>query len=252
MIKSPQECLKINIDKDGLSLFLFHCLKTKSALKGTKALKYINYGEKKEVIIKQGDSKGKKLIGFNNLESLKTRKRWYDVGMHKFPQHVWQKTVHDRHIQSRISFKVFVDQRLYEIICDNQVREMSCILNSSVSFLIKELFGRANLGEGALDTTVYEAKNLLILNPSYITVKRCLPIFDRIALSIFEECGINPESKMPIEEQEPKPLPDRKQLDDIVFDAIGLTDEERKDVYRGVCRLVWNRISKAKSVKKRK
>jgi len=46
-------------------------------------------------------------------------------------------------------------------------------------------------------------------------------------------------------------LPDRKELDDIVFDALGLTEEERKDVYRGVCRLVWNRISKAKSLKKR-
>jgi hypothetical protein len=66
--------------------------------------------------------------------------------------------------------------------------------------------------------------------------------------TIFEECGIDPESKIPIEEQEPKPLPDRAELDNIVFDALNLTEEERKEVYRAVCRLVWNRISKAKSV----
>jgi len=37
-------------------------------------------------------------------------------------------------------------------------------------------------------------------------------------------------------------------LDNIVFDALNLTQEERKEVYRAVCRLVWNRISKARSV----
>ena len=69
---------------------------------------------------------------------------------------------------------------------------------------------------------------------------------------VFEECGLNPESDVPLSEQEPKPLPDRKELDDIIFDALDLTPDERKEVYRGVCQLVWNRISKAKSVKKRK
>ena len=43
-------------------------------------------------------------------------------------------------------------------------------------------------------------------------------------------------------------MPDRAELDKIVFDALELTEPERKEVYRAVCRLVWNRISKAKSV----
>jgi hypothetical protein len=66
--------------------------------------------------------------------------------------------------------------------------------------------------------------------------------------SIFKEIGINPESGIPIEEQEPHPLPDRAALDKVVFDALELTEKERKDVYRAVCRLVWNRISRARSV----
>jgi len=43
-------------------------------------------------------------------------------------------------------------------------------------------------------------------------------------------------------------LPDRKALDDIVFDILGLTEEERKEVYRAVGELVKNRLEKAKSV----
>ncbi|MDO9577355.1 MAG: Eco57I restriction-modification methylase domain-containing protein [Candidatus Cloacimonadales bacterium] len=64
--------------------------------------------------------------------------------------------------------------------------------------------------------------------------------------SLFEECGFNKE--IPIREQEPNPLPDRKALDDVVFDVLGLTAEERKEVYWAVCELVQNRLNKAKSV----
>lgn len=64
--------------------------------------------------------------------------------------------------------------------------------------------------------------------------------------SIFTECVFDKEK--PIRDQEPNPLPDHKALDDVVFDALGLTEEERKEVYWAVCELVQNRLNKAKSV----
>ncbi len=60
------------------------------------------------------------------------------------------------------------------------------------------------------------------------------------------ELGINPAR--PIREQKPNPLPDRKALDDVVFDILGLTKEERREVYWAVCELVANRLQKAKSL----
>lgn len=57
---------------------------------------------------------------------------------------------------------------------------------------------------------------------------------------------INPSR--PIREQKPNPLPDRKALDDIVFDILGLTEAERNEVYWAVCELVANRLNKAKSL----
>ena len=125
-------------------------------------------------------------------------------------------------------------------------KELQLFCNSSVYALIQEAPIRSGLGLGARSLMVFEAKNSLILKPELIT--KDIEISNRELKSIFDECGIDPKSKTPIEEQEPKPLPDRKEFDDIVFDALGLTTEERKDVYRAVCRLVWNRISKAKSV----
>ena len=136
------------------------------------------------------------------------------------------------------------DKRLYLIFAQdgNIVKYM----NSTIYFMFVELGSSVSLGDGLLDITVDEFKETKVFN-----IQNVFSLDNREIFSVYKECGIDPESETPIEEQEPKPLPDRKELDDIVFDAIGLTEEERKDVYRAVCRLVWNRISKAKSVKKR-
>lgn len=58
--------------------------------------------------------------------------------------------------------------------------------------------------------------------------------------------GIKPAC--PVREQMPNPLPDRKALDDIVFDILGLTEDERQEVYWSVCELFANRLNKAKSL----
>jgi hypothetical protein len=76
--------------------------------------------------------------------------------------------------------------------------------------------------------------------------------FDHIASrdlgTLFEECGLDPTK--PIAEQLPNPLSDRKQLDEMLFDVIGLSEEERNQVYIAVCELVRARLDKAKSLKR--
>ena len=52
----------------------------------------------------------------------------------------------------------------------------------------------------------------------------------------------------PIREQEPNPLPDQKELDDIIFDKLGFTEEERKEVYYTTAELAHQRLQKARSV----
>ena len=45
-----------------------------------------------------------------------------------------------------------------------------------------------------------------------------------------------------------KHQPDRRALDEVVFEALGLTEEEQLEVYRAVVELVKNRLVKARSV----
>jgi len=47
-----------------------------------------------------------------------------------------------------------------------------------------------------------------------------------------------------------KPLADRKNLDDIVFDVLGLTRGEREAVYEAVIDLIESRLKKADSLRK--
>ncbi|ODS29997.1 MAG: hypothetical protein SCARUB_04902, partial [Candidatus Scalindua rubra] len=68
----------------------------------------------------------------------------------------------------------------------------------------------------------------------------------KIVKSIFTEVGISATEV--VRDQEPNFELERKILDDIVFDAIGLTQDERKEVYWAVCELVQRRLQKAKSV----
>ena len=119
-----------------------------------------------------------------------------------------------------------------------------------------ELMTRQLTGAQAVaDTNVYVVKEAWILKPEILDgniVDRIIgvyaPLKKREAFSIFEECGI--DTGKPIREQEPNPLPDRAELDNIIFDELGLTEEERKEVYWAVCELVKQRLEKAKSLKK--
>jgi hypothetical protein len=74
------QCYKVPVIKKlaVATHFLFYCSDTKSELYGTKALRYIEAGEKKEVPVR---GKGTFVIGYQNKKRIKTDRRphWYDL-----------------------------------------------------------------------------------------------------------------------------------------------------------------------------
>ncbi|MER3399357.1 MAG: hypothetical protein C4316_12695, partial [Chloroflexota bacterium] len=220
-----------------------------------KARAYIQWGEKQ---------------GYHERPTCKSRQWWWDLGVRKFPDVVWVKSVNDNHRQAFMSFDALVDQRLYELN-SNEPKLVAALMNTCPFLLAKELTSRVNLGEGALDTAVYEASAAFIVNPAALTEAqhgRLLSAFSRLSRrpirSIFEELGFTlcrekkcPHPEHPYEHVDPSALtleqvkrasPDRFELDSVVFDVLGLTEGERLAVYRAVVELVKNRLVKAKSV----
>jgi len=246
VIKSPRECKALLVNPSSLDYKILMCHKNKRSLEGSNVLDYINWGENAEVEIKQGVDKGKKIQGFQNISSIISRKLWYSLPQ-DFGGHIFiQMTFNDSFPFYYTEEESLVDARLYEIKTNNfNPKDLCLSLNSTLSVIFMELYGRANLGEGALDFKVYEADKILCLPKKNLSDS----ILTRKTRSIFEECGI--DSTKPIREQEPNPLPDRVDLDKNIFNELGLTEEERKEFYWSVCELVKYRLDKASSLKKR-
>jgi hypothetical protein len=125
---------------------------------------------------------------------------------------------------------------------------LCAFMNSTICVFQSEFFGYSLVSGGGSFITVEDLKKLLIIDK--IKEKKLIEIFkdlkSRKYYTIFTEIGIDPSKS--IRSQKPNPLPDRKALDDIIFDILGLTQEERNEVYWAVCELVKNRLEKAKSV----
>lgn len=232
VIKSPRELKTIMVRIEDLNYLVFMCHKSKKELKGTKALEYIEWGEKEK---------------YNQRPTCRSRNLWWDLGEPILSTGIWTMTYRERFFVPSNNL-VFVDARLYDIYCDDWIIP---ILNSSYCLLLIEIQARGyGGGGGPVDVKVYEVNNLIIpiLRDKLIYASKL--VFNRLKSrdveNIFTELGFDPN--YPIHEQEPNPLPDRKELDDIVFDALGLTEEERKEVYWAVAELVKARLDKAKSV----
>ncbi|MDD2666722.1 MAG: Eco57I restriction-modification methylase domain-containing protein [Methanocellales archaeon] len=231
VIKSPRECKSIIIDPKDLKYRVFMCRSPKGELMGTNALRYIEWGEKQKT--KDG-------ILWCKVPSVSGRKRWYSMDYQE-GNTFWVKETNDR-------LGAFVSERY--MLCDcrlyfnKSTPDVQNFVNSSLMALISEILSRSGLGEGAKSLMVYEVNKFVIL-PKIAKLKHQFIPKNRDLLSIFSELGIDPDK--PIREQQPKPLPDRAELDNIIFDELGLTKEERKEVYWAVCELVKQRLEKARS-----
>ena len=215
VIKSPRECRSILIKPEDLRYKIFMCHHDKSELQGTAALEYIRWGEAQ---------------GYYERPSCRGRQRWWDVGVRRVPPIVSPSSVSDFYRAFLNQIGVFIDKRLYEIHpLNNLVNLLAVSLNSTMTTLFLELGSRTGLGEGLLDMTVYEVANCLVLHPSLV---QATPFFDRPTQSIFSQIH----------------QPDRRALDEVVFDVLGLTPGEREAVYEAVVNLVRARLEKARSV----
>jgi len=247
IIKSPRECNSIQVQKEKLNYLVFKCNKEKSQLNQTKALDYINWGESFEIEISQGAGRGNIIKGFHNISSVRSRRIWYDIGGEKEGNAFWIKETNERLAVFISDDLISADCRLYYSTLS---RKLQMFCNSTIFSLFSETPVRAGLGEGARSVMVYELKNNWVIKDRFIPEKllNASSFVSREILNIYEECGIDSNSEIPISEQIPYPLPDRKELDDVFFDIFGLTDQERMDVYRAVCQLVYDRIHRAQSV----
>jgi len=243
VITSYEETKNINIEPDML-VFLYPEINYKK--NKYVANKYIEWGKKQKTKGRQKQSPG---ISLPRIESLKNRKYWYSfkISNDLLAKIFWQKRVGERFCVFFSKEKCFADQKFYALNkIDLDELDFALTTNSILQRLFLEIEAVSYTGSYTLiEISVKHLLRLPLIKLANINDKKNL-LSRKKFLSIFEELGFDPSR--PIREQKPNPLPDRKALDDIVSDALGLTEEERKEVYWAVAELVKARLEKAKSV----
>ena len=214
VIKSPRECKSIRVDPNQLQFKLFMCHADKSALAGTAALAYIEWGESQ---------------GYHQRPSCKSRTRWWDLGERQIPSLSFNYLISSTARTLYARDGCYTSDNFQEVHTDSSLTLPLCAsLNSSLFQLMVNMAGRSNFGGGLLKIQTYEMAELLCLDPKTFA---------------FENEAIFRSSLWDML----KPSDDRRALDAIIFDALNLTQGERDGVYEAVVNLVEARLRKARS-----
>ncbi len=214
VMTSPRESRSIAVDISLLPYKIFICHKNKENLTGTGALDYIQWGETQ---------------GYHTRRSMASRRLWYDLGKRKTVQIAMNCLVDSTVRIFFTSRSCFFTDNFSEIHSTTLSKVNLCTsMNSSISQLFLNGTGRGNFGGGLLNIKIYEIQNLQIPDPNL------LPEIDE---RIFHSTDWDVLS----------PSPQRRMIDDAVFEALGLTAGERDAVYEGVRELVENRKQRARS-----
>jgi type I restriction enzyme M protein len=223
LLKSPRESRKIMISAKDTKYKVLLVHKNKQQLRRTNVLKCILFGELKNI---------------HKRPTCSPRLRWYDLGKRGTANILWTEFFFDTHITFLLKDEIYDSDKFYGITIRRYLQETAAFLNSTIAVLFRQLLGFHSLGEGALKIPVYELSSFKVIDFRKISAsnrnkikKAFSTISKREILPIFQE----------IHEK------DRQELDNAFFDILGLTQEEKQQVYDAVCELVRNRLEKAKT-----
>ncbi|MBI4333616.1 MAG: SAM-dependent DNA methyltransferase [Chloroflexi bacterium] len=220
-------------------------------VKGKFVEKYVLHGQTKAYQM----GKGRKSIP-SETGTCSSRPHWYQLPDVKPSRLLWQKAFDISHRHYLASEPVLANQRFYPIYpnSDDDTEVTAAFLNSALVALNLE-FQRAAMGLGAIEATVEEVRQILVVNPKVVAAstrdklsKELAKLGKREVGSVFEEFGAPSPEDVSLD----KVKPDRRELDRIIMgEVLGLTDEEQMEVYRAVVDLVKSRVDKAQTFGKK-
>ncbi|MEM4292871.1 MAG: DNA methyltransferase, partial [Thermoplasmata archaeon] len=208
---------------------------------GPYTMKYIRYGESKEVVIKKGQHRGKKVVGYHRLETTKNRTPWYALTGELKPTYLFLIRFNQERHFTLLSKKPSLSDQTENLVYLKQNAGFSdylnlwLYLNSTVFYLTKEIYGmRMGGGGGVLQcyTELFEelpTPNLAILKINFDPDK----LLNRKPFPYHEEIKQH----------------DRKELDRAVLKALGFPEKELdnlvEELHKAFVEVVEDRLIKA-------
>lgn len=216
VITTPSQLKFLDITKNDSTQQLFVANDIKPNLAGTNALKYINYGEEKDVIITKGHEKGKVVRGYNKLPALSTKKLWYSLGDREpydiiVPIHVW-----NRWYAIWNKDKIYCTHNFYWIKPNKKQNlfVLLGLLNSTLTEFFVELMGKTVYGEGVIELMKHIFDEIPIIDPEKINEKER----KQIETLFLKLCDAKRNRDIKIESTI------KEELDDAIFSILGIKD----------------------------
>jgi len=271
IVRKLTECKSILIKEEDLTRTVLMVHKSKSALKNCNILKYIEWGESYSGPLRLHKDRRKSIYPFPKRPTCASRRIWYDLGDQEPTEIIFPRFWYQRHIVPFNEETVYVGDVFFAVFPFKEKwnKALCAILNSTLFALIKEIYGRFNLGQGCLTTYGPDILSMPVINPEKLSPKtlnmleKALnKIIKRPIGTVFEEVlgrAINDEEIMEKTVEDfvkqiniNKISSDRHKLDKIIFDILNLNEKERLEVYRALIEMTIDRTKRALSIQRKK
>lgn len=239
LFKSQKEAKNLEVDKKKLRYHVLICNESLASLKkyNTKIAKYIEIGEK-EYDLHNNPTNAQRISTVKGNE-----RDWFNLGKDlTTSDFIFPSKIHEKYglIDNRKS-KVFCDKVNYNISIKKGYSKYAeiifLIMNSTFFRFLLELFAR-QMGEGLTDIDVVVVDNTVVIDPEL------LKPYEKELKEIYKSLRSR-EQETIYKEVIQK---DRRKLDTIIFEALGLKAKDVDELYKEAAELRLNRNEKAGSV----
>lgn len=262
IIKSPREIKKLRVGLEDLRYLVFmppQDVRQKLTSGHQQPLRgyplaeaYIRWGEAQR---------------YHQRSTCASRPRWWDLGPREPAAVACNYLVNDQMRFYLLSGgRIYVSDNFQELRGDSEL--VAAALTYTATQMFCELYGRTPFGGGLLKVQTFEVEKLPLLNPRHLPslsqeqLKSAYQgLADNNVTTLFEELGLEVCRRSGCDEgAHPYELisdahvliycvqPSRRALDEVMSEALGLTEKEQMEVYRAVVQLVKERLVRARSV----
>jgi methylase of polypeptide subunit release factors len=242
-VHSPMQIDRPVVRSADLSRVVLLVGKPLSDLKDTRVARYLRYGDRHPFASRKSDP-----VPVSDRTSCAARDPWYDLtGLVAPGIAFWPMAQQYRHIIAANPERLICNHNLFDLSAPKlpalERQALVAILNCTMVALFKTFYGRFAGTEGNLKTEVVDVKLLEVPDPRRISeslAARLLRAFDRLTKRpigrLVENqlmlCHTSERARriaegpivLPSELQEP----DRQELDDAVFELLGISSAERR------------------------
>jgi len=226
IVVSPKQCATSMLTAEALHTRVLCCPNNAAELTDTKALDYMRRAEALPANIAP-----------HLRPSCRGRRPWWHLGRRSIGALLWPMAHGGRPVVLLNPHGVWADHNLFELHCP-QPHLLWAWLSSPIGVVAREVYARANLGHGGLKTEGADTARLPVPNPD---------LFDRLDAAVadlWKPAALAPIS--PVSEY--FDLPERRDLDDALLGAFGLTPATIDELRDAAVQMVRRRTERSRAV----